>query len=448
MQISGLGSGIDTAGMVKQLMSVERLAGKGLTSSRVNAQALVGAYTSLNSKMKAIGDAAQKFVPSSVTQTPAWNAVSGKSSNEDIAKVTVGDKAQTGTLTFSVKSLAQSGAVLGGKQFSATDAVNGGSAFDFNVSVGDKTTNIKVGPDAKLADVAAAINQQAGADVKATMVQVATGTYKLQITAATTGAKSDVNVTNGATPPVVADVLGEFTQVAKGQDTVLHVGDADSGYDVTSTTRDVKDLIPGVTINPVKADPTAQVTVDLKAGVDDMATKVDEMVKAANEALSNIKINSGYNKDKPELSGPFVGDSTTRDLTYKLREAFQGSSAALPSLAGISVDKTGTVTFDKAKFTEAYGKDPAAVQKAVDGVATKLNDVSKNATDADKGILTLAIKGQQSQIKDYTDSIKRFEDRMTMREQTLTAQFSAMESMLSKISAQGNWLNGQLAGLM
>lgn len=444
MQISGLGSGIDTAGMVKQLMSVERLAGQGLTTGRTEAQALVSAYTSLNSKMKSVADAAQKFVPSSVSQTPAWNAVSGKSSNEDIAKVAVGDKAQTGTLTFSVKSIAQAGAALGGAQYGATDSVNsanGGSAFDLTVNVGGVDKTINIGADAKLADVAAAINQQAGADVKATMVQTATGKYQLQLTAAKTGAGSDVTVSNPGP-------LGNFAQVAKGQDTVLHVGDATSGYDVSSTTREVKDLLPGVTINPVKADPATQVTVDLKANVDDMATKVDEMVKAANEALSNIKINSGYNKDRPELSGPFVGDSTTRDLTYKLREAFQGSSAALPSLAGISVDKTGTVTFDKTKFTEAYGKDPAAVQKAVDGVATKLNDVSKNATDSTKGSLALAIQGQQAQVKDYTDSIKRFEDRMTMRESTLTAQFNAMESMLSKMQAQGNWLNGQLAGLM
>lgn len=447
MQISGLGSGIDTAGMVTQLMSVERLAGKGLTSGRTNAQALVSAYTSLNTTMKSIADAAQKFVPTSVAQTSAWTSVAATSSNKDIATVTTGDKAQAGTLTFSVKSIATAGAALGDKKFGANDVLNGGSAFDFNVDVNGKSTNVKVAAGAKLADVVAAVNQQAGADVKATMVQTATGVYQMQIQSAKTGANTDVTVSNGTTPPVAADVIGNFAQVAKGQDTVLHVGDAASGYDVTSTTRELKDLLPGVTITPVKADPAAQVTVDLKSDVDGMASKVDDMVKAANSALSSIKINSTYNKDKPELSGPYVGDSTTRDLTYRLREAFGGANGAVPSLAGISVDKTGTVTFDKAKFAEAYAKDPATVQKAVDGVAGKLNEVSMNATDPDKGTLALAIKGQQAQIQDYSKSIKRFEDRMTMREATLTAQFSAMESMLSKISAQGNWLSGQLANL-
>ncbi|WP_040159334.1 flagellar filament capping protein FliD [Mobilicoccus massiliensis] len=447
MQISGLGSGIDTASMVQQLMSVERLAGKQYTAGKTSAQALVNAYTSLNGKMKAVADAAAKFVPTSVIDKPVWNSVAATSSNTDIAKVTAGDKAQAGTLTFSVKSLAQAGTVLGDKSFAATDVVNGGAAFDFNVEVAGKTTNIKVGPDAKLVDVVAAINQQGGTDVKATMVQVATGTYKLQVTSASTGAQSNVNVTNGTTPPVVADVLGNFATVAKGQDTVLHIGDPASGYEVTSSTRDFKDLLPGVTISPVKADPATQVTVDLKSDVDGMSTKIEELVKAANEALSNIKINSGYNKDKPELSGPFVGDATTRDLTNRIREAVVGSSSALPAAAGISIDKAGTITFDKAKFAEAYAKDPVVAQKSVDAFASKLGEVSKQATDTDKGLITLQINSQNALIKDYSAQITRFNDRMDLRQQTLTAQFQAMESMLGKLQSQGSWLQSQLATL-
>ncbi|MBO3178586.1 flagellar filament capping protein FliD [Dermatophilus congolensis] len=307
MQISGLGSGVDTAGMITQLMSVERQAGNYLTKGKVSAQALVSAYTSLNTKMKAIGDAANQFVPKSVIDTPAWNSITAKSSNEDIAKVTTGTGAQSGTLTFAVKSIAQASTTLADKSFTSTDTVNGGAAFDFNVTANGKTTNVTVGQGAKLADVVAAINQQAGADVKATMVQTATGSYQMQLTSATTGAQSSVTVTNGSTPPVVADVLGNFNEVAKGQDTVLHIGDPTAGYDVTSTTKDVKNLLPGVTISPTKADPNTQVTVDVTQDTAGISKKVEDLVTAANDALSNIRINSKYNKDSPSSSGPFVG---------------------------------------------------------------------------------------------------------------------------------------------
>ncbi|WP_168582436.1 flagellar filament capping protein FliD [Gephyromycinifex aptenodytis] len=451
MQISGLGSGIDTSSMVKQLMSVERLAGRSYTQGKVNSQALVSAFTSLNSKMKSLGEAANAFVPKSVLDKSAWASVAAKSSNEDIAKVSTSDKAQTGTLTFTVQQIAQAGTTMAGKGFSADEVVNkpNGEAFDFNINieVTGEPSYVKVGADAKLADVVAAINQQAGADVKATMVQVESGTYKLQIQSATTGSKSNVHVTNGSTPPVISDVLGKFAQVAEGKDTVLHIGDANNGYDVKSSTKEVKDLLPGVTIKPVKADPTTPVTVDLSADAAGMADKVEAMIKSANEALSNIKINSGYNKDNPTASGPFVGDSTTRDLTNSIREAIVGGFGVNPAGAGISVDKAGTITFDRAKFTESYGKDPETVQKTVNGVATKLGQVAERATDSNHGLITVRIQGEQASIKDYSQQISRFEDRMSMRQQTLEAQFGAMESLLSKMQSQGSWLSGQLATL-
>lgn len=450
MQISGLGSNIDTAGMVDQLMSAERLAGKPLTQGKLTSQSLVTAFTSLNGKMKAIGDAAHAFVPKSVLDTPAWNTVAAKSSNSDIATVTTGDKAQAGTLTFTVKQLAQAGTVMSGTGFGGTDVVNaanGGAAFDFNVGVGDKTTNIKVGPNAKLADVAAAINQQAGGDVKASMVQVASGTYKLQIQAVSSGAKSDVNVTNGSTPPVVADVLGSFSQVAKGQDTLIHVGDANAGYDVTSSTKEVKDLLPGVTISPLKADPNTQVTVDISTDGGKIADKVEAMIKAANDALGTIKTNSTYNKDTPSASGPLVGDSTSRDLSNNIRNSIMGSVGLDPSQAGISIDKDGTLTFDKAKFTTNYGKDSASVQKVVNDVATKLGQVADNATDPNTGSITARINGEQANIKDYSDRITQFNDRMTLRQQALSAQFNAMETMLSNLKSQGSWMSSQISAL-
>ncbi|SNV25901.1 Flagellar cap protein [Dermatophilus congolensis] len=447
MQISGLGSGVDTAGMITQLMSVERQAGNYLTKGKVSAQALVSAYTSLNTKMKAIGDAANQFVPKSVIDTPAWNSVTAKSSNEDIAKVTTGTGAQAGTLTFAVKSIAQASTTLADKSFTSTDTVNGGAAFDFNVTANGKTTNVTVGQGAKLADVVAAINQQAGADVKATMVQTATGSYQMQLTSATTGAQSSVTVTNGSTPPVVADVLGNFNEVAKGQDTVLHIGDPTAGYDVTSTTKDVKNLLPGVTISPTKADPNTQVTVDVTQDTAGISKKVEDLVTAANDALSNIRINSKYNKDSPSSSGPFVGDSLTRDLTNQLQNAAVGNAAAAPSAAGISIDKTGTITFDKKKFEDLYAKDPAAAQKAINAFASSLSDVSTQATDADKGLITMQVNSQNTMIKDYSDQISKFNDRMDLRQQALQAQFNAMDSLLGKMKSQGNWLSSQLAGL-
>lgn len=450
MSVSGLTTGLDVSGMVSQLMAVERQQGNALFKAQKLSQSLVTTLTSLNTQMKALGDAAKVLAPESVLDQSAFGAVKATSTDDSIAKVTTGNGAAAGTLTFSVSSIAQAGSTVSANSFAADTVLNGGGAFEFEVSTGGKTSNIAVGPNAKLADVVSAINQQAGADVKATMVQVASGTYKLQVSSVATGAASDVNITNSASPPFVSDVLGTFNTLTEGRDTKLVVGSGAGAFTVTSNTREVKDILPGITITPLKADidpsqPT-QVTVDLASDADAIADKVAAFVKAANDARGTISSNSQWDVTK-QTGGPFVGDSTTRELSGRIQSAFAGGSAYLPSMAGIELKKDGTISFDKAKFTAAYASDPAGVTKNVTELATRVNEVSKQATNATDGSLSIRIQGEQGNIKDYTDRVAKFEDRMTAKEAMYKLQFSALDSMLSKLQAQGNWLTGQLSSL-
>lgn len=444
--VSGLTTGLDVKSMVSQLMQVERLQGNGLYTGQKTSQSFVSTMTTLNGQMKALGDAAAAFAPTSVLDASAFKQVSATSSDESMAKATAGANAAPGSLTFSVKSVAQAGSVISANALSGDKSVSE-SDFSFEVEANGNRHTVDVKAGSKLADVVAAINQKAGADVQASMVQVASGTYKLQVQSTATGAQSNVNVTDLSTPPVVADVLGSFKQLAEGKDTELVVGAGSAGeFTITSSTREVKDALPGVTIAPVSADPTKTVTIDLKTNVDDLAAKVAAMVKASNDAMSTVNNNSKWDAAK-KTGGPFVGESSTRALVGQIQGAFVGSSAYLPSMAGIEIQKDGTVTFDKAKFTAAYTENPSKVADSVTGLATKLGEVSKNASNSTDGSLTLRIQGEQDQLKDYSASIARFEDRMTARQELYQRQYSALDTMLSKLQSQGSWLQGQLASL-
>ena len=449
--VSGLTTGLDVTSMVSQLIQVERLQGNTLFKGQQTSKSFVNVMTTLNGQMKTLGDAARAFAPDSVLDKSAFSAVTAKSSDESIAKVTAGEGATAGALTFTVKSIAQAGSVVSGGAFDATKVVNdadgdgAGEAFDFNIEVNGKTHNVQIGADAKLADVVAAINQQAGTDVKASMMQVASGTYKLQVQSVSSGEQSNVNITNGAAAPFASDILGGFTQLTKGQDTVLQIGDAAAGVEVHSSTREVKDVLPGLTITPTSVSDKA-VTVDLSADVSGMSDKIAAMVKAANDALTTVGNNSKWDSEK-KTGGPFLGDSTTRGLTNDIREAFSGGAGYVPALAGVELQKDGTLKFDKAKFEAAYAADPAAATKNVTGLATKLSEVSKNASSSTDGLLTLRLQGEQAQLKDYDASIAKFEERMVSKQALYKQQFSALDTMLSKMQAQGNWLTGQLASL-
>ena len=97
--------------------------------------------------------------------------------------------------------------------------------------------------------MAAAINNTAALGVKASMVQVSPGQYKLQLESSTTGSGTDISVVDSSG---AGSGFGGFSALRTGSDTVLHVGDAAAGFDITSSTATVKDVLPGVSITAVK----------------------------------------------------------------------------------------------------------------------------------------------------------------------------------------------------
>lgn len=437
MQVSGLASGLDTAGIIKQLMSVERMSGQGLTKGKAKAEGLLGAFQRLNTLVKAMQTAAEAVAPTSVATVSPWTATTGTSTKPELATVNTTGSATPGALTFTVKSVAQAGSAIAGTAMSGTALVNGGAGYSMSITSAKGTTAVTVPANSKLADVAAAING-ADAGVRATMVQVAPDQYRLQVESTSTGANSGVSVTG--------DNLGGFSTLSTAKDTEIVIGDPITGVKVTSPNATLKDVMPGVSITAVKADANTQVTVDIKNDVAGLSSKVQAMVDAANEALGNIRVNSKYDA-ATKTAGTFNGDSTVRELSSRISNIFVGTSSSSTATLGITLTKDGTIAFDKAKFEAAYAKDPAAVETSVKATATNLNDLGKQATNPTDGMLSVRIQGEQALVKDYTTQLARFEDRMSLRQTTLERQFSALESMLSKLQAQGNWLAGQLKSL-
>lgn len=81
------------------------------------------------------------------------------------------------------------------------------------------------------------------------------------------------------------------------------------------------------------------------------------------------------------------------------------------------------------------------------GVAGRLDGILA-AFEGGDGAVKRAQDGLSSRIKMFQDRIDAFEVRLSQRERTLIRQFTAMETALSSMQSQGNWLAGQLTGLM
>lgn len=312
-----------------------------------------------------------------------------------------------------------------------------------SLKVGSASTTSVATGTGSLADVARAISTSS-AGVQATAVGVSASAYKLQLTSTTTGAASDVTLNPGA---FSANGYGDLTQLTAGQDTVLHVGTGAGAYDVTSSTTTVSTLLPGVSITALKADPTTPVTVTVASDSSGMADKMQALVDAANAALSFIDRNSAYDTNT-KTAQPLLGNSMVSTLRQKIADVVIGTSASTPAMNGVSVQKDGSIAFDRQKFLDSYAADPAKVQATMTTMAQSLYDQAKQASDPYSGYVTAQITAEQASVKDYTDQITAFEDRMTLKQQSLQTQYAALETALGQMQSQSQWLAGQLSSLM
>jgi flagellar hook-associated protein 2 len=283
----------------------------------------------------------------------------------------------------------------------------------------------------------AAINAKTGLGVVAQSVQVSPGVYRMQLTSTKTGDSSEFSVL-GLT--VGTDVSAE------GSDASVTVGTGPGAYTVAASSNTFSDLVPGVTFTVSRLE--NDVTLTTSRNPDAIAQSVQSMVDAYNAAITDIGALTAASTEKTK-AGALAGDGAVRQLRLTMGSAISDALTGSRSLDqyGIELDRFGKATFDKAAFLNSYNADPAATRTGVAELSTRLTTLTKAATDATKGSLTVAVKGRQDTISDLNDRIADWDIRLELRRGTLQRQFSSMEVTLGKLKEQSSWLAGQIAGL-
>jgi flagellar hook-associated protein 2 len=133
-----------------------------------------------------------------------------------------------------------------------------------------------------------------------------------------------------------------------------------------------------------------------------------------------------------------------------LSSVFPGDGTSLADL-GIQTDRTGRLVLDEAAFKKAYDADPTAVQTRMTadgtGFVARVAEAAKAASDRVDGTLTTSITGRNTSIERLNDGIEAWDMRLELRRTTLTRQFTALETALSRMNSQSSWLAGQISSL-
>lgn len=477
ISLTGLASGLNTTDMVEALMKLERLPYNNLGTKKTNLTNEQSIVRSLNTKLVALRSAI-----SDLNYSSSFNVTSAKVSDSSVFSVTSTDQAATGSYNISVTKMAKKH-VVSSKEFNVTnDAKDSALTGTFKLygNGSDTPTEITLtGATNKeiLNNLKNSINS-AKKGVTASIVETTPGKQTLVLTSDKFGLDSDMQF--GA-PSGKSDTHTYFGNDANSLDLLDALGVRDgngnlftrqaadnaevnvNSITIVSSSNELKDVAPGLTINLLKEGPSAQSTVTVSKDSDKVAAKIQAFVDAYNDAITAIRSNTAK-------GAAMQGDSTLRSLQSELSDLVNGEvkgSGAYKFLfdIGLEIDKgitsgsemTGKLSFDKSKFTSAFTKDPDSVYKlfaseegtksSEKGIATRMNSSLFNWTKSNTGFMSYKLSGYDAEIKMITQQMADMDLRLQAREKKLQAQFSAMETALSSLHNQQSWLSSQINSL-
>ena len=444
--LSAVGSGLDIPTIVSQLVAAERApAANRINNQGTTATAKLSALgsiksslSSLQSAMEAMGKAADvRAYKTSVPENSGFSAsiVTDPSTGKTLAAA--------GTYNIEVISLAQP-QKLSSAAFDADATVGSGK---LSIAWGEESIDVDIASASNLTSIAAAINSAAGGKgVNATVITANDGQH-LVLNAVNSGTEGALKVsTTGGDGGLAAltwdGSAGGMSEIAAATNAHVKV----DGFDRESSSNSVSDIIAGVTLDLTKAEAGTTKTLTITQDNAPLKTTVQAFVTAYNASVSLLKTSSAYNADT-DTASVLTGDSMVRGLQQQLRGQLSANIIDLKEL-GLTVSKDGTLALDASTFDKAMAKNPAAAEKLV-GKSGKLyegmNGILKSNLDSGTGTLVQRTDALNKEIKKLEKQLDDLDARMEKVSARYTAQFTAMDTLVSQMQSTSNYLTQQLA---
>lgn len=382
-------SSIDVNSIVSQLMQVEGRRKTLLQKDEAGYQLKLSAVGSLSSSMSSF-----KSALDTVRWSSNFQSIKATSGDSTVFTAIASSTATAGTYNLEVTQLAKANMLTSSAYTDTTSAIATG-ALTIQVGTGAAKAVTIDSSNNSLAGIKDAINK-AGTDVNASIINDGSG-YKLLLTSNKMGASNTVKLTvSGDSVGTDTDTSGlsnfmydpagtkNMTEIQTAQSATMKVGT----LTITKDSNTVTDVIPGVTINLLKAQVGTPVSLTVSNDASVVSANVNKFVSEFNKLVKALKDIGGYDA-ATKKSGPLAGDGTIRQVESQIRSvignAIPGLSSGLNSLSqvGISTQKDGILAVDSSKLNAAISSNFNDIVKlfAKVGAATDANITMSSSTD-------------------------------------------------------------------
>ena len=432
--ITGVGSGYDTIGIVKALVDAEKAPKLAqITKLQTSTTTQLSAVGTVKASLETFRTATAKL-----NSEANFNGLAGSSSDEKISKVTLGDKASSGVYALDVTQLATASKVTS-KVFTGSSSIVNASDKDatLTISQSDSNYDVKIPAGATMQQTRDAINTQLQSKgISANVLTDANGS-RLVISSQTMGKGTDIT-------------LSGDSELATGYDAGKPPVNAEYTIDniaMESSSNKITSAISGVSLELLDTKPS---TITVASNTTTLKTSVQSFVTAYNALMTSINTQTKVTSTgdaATTTTGALTGDASMRQLVNSIRnEVLQntgGSNVGNLAQMGVSTDsKTGLLTLDDAKWNAAVATPNGATEiaKVFTGDTGLISRMTK-ATDSyvgTSGLLTTRAADLNTKLTDLTTQLTDLDRRMDTLKTTLTAKYTAMDSLIAKINASSS----------
>lgn len=229
-----------------------------------------------------------------------------------------------------------------------------------------------------------------------------------------------------------------------------------NGFEIELPGNKTDTLIPGVTLDLLKAAPGEEFTIKIEEDVEKITEKVKTLVEELNAVLAFIKEQNTMD-EKTDTSRTLGGDLLLQTLESRLRAAiFQDVETDFGYKRigdlGLRFQRDGSLQLDEKKFENNLASSYEMVSQVLtgkfleggvktDGFMDYIGEMANNALRVPDGLLQSRKRSIKTNIDQIDRRIESKERHLKQKEQNLKNKFSRLESTVSRIQSQGAGLS-------
>ena len=440
----GVGSGIDVEKLVTTLVAAKKAPQQNQIASRAaQTNTLLSGLGQLSGALSALQSAM-----ASLTDGSAFSARSITSSDTTILSANSAGTPVSGSYAIEVGKLATALKASSGA-FAKSDAVVGTGTL--TLAVGDDAMSLTIdSSNNTLAGIRDAINKASdNPGISATIVTGTDGAH-LVLSGTRTGAANGFTVASSGGDGGLA-ALTYDAAAASGNALSVITAAQDAEYTIDglpghSAGNTVSGAIDGLSLNLVKEGAS---TITVANDGSKATSALTNLVSVYNSFVGIYQNLTKYDATTG-TAGAMIGDATANSINATLSRVIGGSAngASLADL-GITLQVDGKLKLDSSKLATALadgGKQAAQLFGGEDGFAARLNSQLGRWVGS-AGVLAARTESLGEQLKDLTRQQTVLDSRMADLTARYQAQFTALDTLMSKLNSTSSYLQQQFDAL-